>query len=85
MVAEPFSTQKKIETFLFTLCDFYQHSCNPFFLASNTIQNTLKLNFVAEKVVVDTSAARPFEIVAILYKKKEDAALMFQVLIMKLH
>ena len=49
MVAEPFSTQKKIETFLFTLCDFYQHSCNPFFLASNTIQNTLKPNFVEEK------------------------------------
>ena len=32
-----------------------------------------------------TSAARSFQIAAILYKKKEDVALMFQVLIMKLN
>ena len=75
MVAEPFSTQKKIETFLFTLCECYQYSCNPFFLAS----------IVEEKLAVDTSAAHSFQIEAILYKKKEDAALMFQVLIMKLN
>ena len=79
-----FSTKENRKLFVF-LCECYQYSCNPFFLASNTIQNTLKLNFVAEKLVVDTSAARSFEIAAILYKKKEDAALMFQVLIMKLH